>query len=130
MMKIMYRIVFILLICHHFADANKAENDPTQLYFSEQVVNKTLTDVEFKVNFEPVINLCCQSEKSNCVKTDLLLVPTPTGNEEIDLKGNIYQAKVHRPCKEMFPLDPENDEEDVWLFMVSFKGANINLVTL
>lgn len=60
-----------------------------------------------------------ENSESKCVKTETLtLVSDENIETEISLQDNSYIVLTGRTCKTMIFLEPENFDEDKWLFKV------------
>lgn len=72
-------------------------------------------------NYKPCIQLCCRESGENCVISDVLSLPLSDGSQkEIDLNSNEFGVLVGLPCKVFFDLEPEESDEDLWIFEVSY----------
>jgi G protein-coupled receptor Mth (Methuselah protein) len=113
---------------HHngtvFTKGSFAEFD----YVLENFTTKTKVEPHIRgciCEFKPCIRVCCRGAEKSCVETEKLLVPlTKETQKEIDLTSNEYEFLNGKPCKNMFVLEPEEEDQDFWIFSVSFKWLN------
>lgn len=74
-----------------------------------------------------VCRFCTDDEDADekCVKTETLTVPTGENIEmEVSLQDNSYAVLTGRTCPNMIFLDPEDDDEDKWVFKVNLFSWN------
>lgn len=65
---------------------------------------------------KPCLRFCCA--ENECIKDNSFMLTTEDDNEVlIDLNGGDYGVLMGRPCKEMYKLDPEDYEDDQWVFV-------------
>ena len=70
----------------------------------------------------PCIRICCRDGlniESDCVKTGKLSVPARNGSEEIDLRSDQFAVIEGWPCKNMYTLEPAENDYDKWFFEVN-----------
>ncbi|KAG5679683.1 hypothetical protein PVAND_009236 [Polypedilum vanderplanki] len=116
----------------------KFDNDKNYIYkndvyklgdyaeFKYKIVNfteKILVDPHIRgcvCKFKTCIRMCCQ-KNDNCLKPSEITFPQDKGIETtINLaKNKKYEILLEKPCKDMYKLEPEDDEEDAWAILTN-----------
>lgn len=112
-----YHLKGVVLKKEMFASYNYIVKNLTQIVQVEPHIRGCICDLK------PCIRLCCTRDESNssdCIQSNKLIVPTHDEDEEIDLTSDHYGVLVGRPCAKMYKLEPQDYPDDRWYFMVSF----------
>lgn len=67
---------------------------------------------------KPCIRFCCHKNSKECIPSNKLTVKIE--NEEtkvIDIGENNYGILIGRPCEKIYHLEPEDYDDDRWIFI-------------
>ncbi|KAG5681897.1 hypothetical protein PVAND_011303 [Polypedilum vanderplanki] len=93
-------------------------------YIIENLTEKVMVEPHYRgciCKYRKCIRLCClggEGKHQACVKTTTLQVPThEEDNIIIDIESHEYGILVGKPCKQLYRLEPNDYDDDKWVFL-------------